>query len=176
MTWTAPDAQRHDPPLITAGERQALDAFLDYQRATLLGKCAGLTAEQLKTRSVPPSTLTLLGLVRHMTGVERWWIRIHGGGEDVPFSPFTPDEPGIDFDAHEEADAEADLEGYRREVEAAREAVRGHDLADTAAGRGLDAGTVRDLRWILIHMIEEYARHNGHADLIRERIDGVRGE
>jgi Protein of unknown function (DUF664) len=105
MTWTAPDAQRTDPPWV-ATERAALHGWLDYHRATLLTKCAGLDGEQLARRAAEPSSLSLLGLVRHTTD----------------------------------------------------------------GRRGLD------LRWIYLHMIEEYARHNGHADLLRERIDGVTGD
>jgi uncharacterized damage-inducible protein DinB len=175
VTWTAPKARRTEPPLV-AGERESLEAFLDYQRATLLVKCAGLTAEQLKQQAVPPSTLSLLGLVRHMTDVERWWVRIHGGGQYLPFSCFTPDEPDVDFRAADSADAEADLDLFRREVAAAREAVSDKHLGETVRGRGDESGQVRDIRWIYVHMIEEYARHNGHADLIRERIDGATGE
>jgi uncharacterized damage-inducible protein DinB len=175
VTWTAPEVTRTDAPLV-AGERASLDAFLDYERDTLLTKCAGLTAEQLKQQSVPPSKLSLLGLVRHMADVERWWVRIHGGGQDLPSSCFTPDEPEVDFHGAASADAEADLDLFRREVAAAREAVRGKDLTETVYRPGDEAGPVRDLRWIYVHMIEEYSRHNGHADLIRERIDGVTGE
>jgi Protein of unknown function (DUF664) len=168
-------AARTDPPFV-AGEREALEAFLDYQRATLLVKCAGLTAEQLKEQPVPPSKLSLLGLVRHMTDVERWWVRIHGGGEDIPFSCFTPDEPDVDFNGAGGADAEADFDLFGREVAAAREVMRSKDLGVTVPGHGGDSGQVRDIRWIYVHMIEEYSRHNGHADLIRERIDGATGE
>lgn len=161
---------------MVADERESLEAFLDHQRATLLVKCAGLTAEQLKQHPVPPSTLSLLGLVRHMTNVERWWVRIHGGGQDLPFSCFTPDEPDVAFRGADSADAEADLDLFRREVAAARDALSGKHLGETVHGHGNDSGQVRDIRWIYVHMIEEYARHNGHADLIRERIDGVTGE
>jgi hypothetical protein len=96
VTWTAPGPTRSAPPLV-AGERESLEGFLDYQRATLLVKCAGLTAEQLKQQAVPPSKLSLLGLVRHMTDVERWWVRIHGGQQVLPYSCFTPDEPRCRF-------------------------------------------------------------------------------
>ena len=175
MSWTAPEVTRTDPPLV-AGERESLEAFLDYERATLLVKCAGLTAEQLKQQTVPPSTLSLLGLVRHMTDVERWWVRIHGGDQDLPFSCFTPDERDVDFHGAESADAEADLDSFRQEVAAAREAVSDKQLGETVRGHGDDSGQVRDIRWIYVHMIEEYARHNGHADLLRERIDAATGE
>jgi len=102
-TWTAPPVERTDPGLIL-GERQALEAWLDFHRETLLLKCAGLTAGQLKERAVPPSRLSLLGLVRHMTEVERWWFRMHAADTDLPF-PYDPDQTGQDFEALHDADA-----------------------------------------------------------------------
>lgn len=106
--------ERIEPPLV-AGERDMLDAWLDFHRATLATKCDGLTDDQLRERAVPPSSLSLLGLVRHMGEVERSWFRRVLGGKEF------------------------------------------------------------SLRWIMVHMVEEYARHNGHADLLRERIDGAVG-
>jgi uncharacterized damage-inducible protein DinB len=173
--WTAPPVERRDPDLI-ASERESLDQWLDYQRATLLMKCAGLTAEQLKARPVPPSGLSLLGLVRHMVEVERWWFRGHAAGEDIGYEYCTDDSQEADFEAVDAADAAQDLETYRREVQAARAAVGGRQLDDVVPSRADHPERVRDVRWIYVHMIEEYARHNGHADLIRERIDGVTGD
>jgi uncharacterized damage-inducible protein DinB len=173
--WTAPLVERTEPERI-AGERDSLEQWLDYQRKTLLMKCSGLTAEQLKTRAVPPSALSLLGLVRHMTEVERWWFRMHAAGEQIAL-PFSTDEnESADFDDLETADAEADLDAFRHEVEAARAAVAGVALDDVMKSRGDDPLQTRDVRWIYVHMIEEYARHNGHADLIRECIDGTVGD
>ena len=126
--WTAPQVERAEPGLIL-GERQALEAWLDFQRDTLLLKCAGLTAGQLKERAVPPSRLSLLGLVRHMTEVERWWFRIHAANTDMPF-PYDPDQTGQDFEALEGADAAADLEAFRQEIGHARAAVAGRQLDD----------------------------------------------
>jgi hypothetical protein len=173
MTWTAPTVDRPDTAFINP-ERPALEDWLRFHRNTLLSKCAGLTAEQLKTASVEPSNLTLLGLVRHMTEVERGWFCRGFAGQDAPKIYCTDDDPDGDFDNVADADAEADFARYQAECEAADRA---------AAARGLDetfvharTGTTFDLRWIYIHMIEEYARHNGHADLIRERIDGVTGD
>jgi uncharacterized damage-inducible protein DinB len=171
--WTAPTVERTAPASI-AGERESLQQWLDFQRETLLMKCAGLSAEQLKTRSVPPSALSLLGLVRHMVEVERWWFRMHAANEQIGFE-YSGDNGSGDFDDLEDADAKADLEAFRREVEAARDAVRGKDLDDVVAGGGGHLGQPHDIRWIYVHMIEEYARHNGHADLIRECIDGTVG-
>ena len=173
-SWTAPAVERAEAERI-GPERAALEQWLDFHRSTLLTKCAGLTAEQLKTRAVPPSALSLLGLVRHMTEVERWWFRMHVGGEDLAF-PYDPDSTGLDFDEVEEADAAANLEAYWDEVAAARAACAGKHLDLVVPSRGDHPERTRDVRWIYVHMIEEYARHNGHADLLREAIDGVTGD
>ena len=172
--WTAPQAERTDPARIL-GERPALEAWLDFHRAALLLKCAGLTAGQLKERAVPPSRLSLLGLVRHMTEVERWWFRMHAASTDMPF-PYDPDQTGQDFEALDGADAAANIEAYEQEIAHARAAVAGKQLDDVVPSHGDHPERTRDIRWIYLHMIEEYARHNGHADLIRERIDGVTGD
>lgn len=119
--WTAPAVEREEPDRI-GGERAALEQLLDFQRATLLMKCAGLTAEQLKLRAVPPSRLSLLGLVRHLTEVERWWFRMHAGGRRLDF-PYDPAQSGADFEDIAAADAAANLAAYWGEVEAARQAV-----------------------------------------------------
>ena len=172
--WTAPAIDRTEPDLV-AGERSSLEQWLDYHRATLLMKCAGLTAAQLKQRAMPPSGLSLLGLVRHMVEVERWWFRMHAAGEEIGFI-YDPDGVGLDFDEIDEADAQADLAAFERECEAARRAVAGLSLDDQVPSRGDHPGRVLDIRWIFVHMIEEYARHNGHADLLREAIDGATGD
>ena len=172
--WTAPQVERADPGHIL-GEREALEAWLDFHRDTLLLKCAGLTADQLKERAVPPSRLSLLGLVRHMTEVERWWFRMHATGTDLSF-PYDPDQTGQDFEALDAADAAANIEAFKQEVDQARAAVAGKQLDDVVPSRGDHPVRTRDIRWIYLHMIEEYARHNGHADLIRERIDGATGD
>ena len=113
-TWIAPQVERTDPGRIL-GERQALEAWLDFHRETLLLKCAGLTADQLKERAVPPSRLSLLGLVRHMTEVERWWFRMHAADTDLPF-PYDPDQTGQDFEALDDADAAANIEAFKQEI------------------------------------------------------------
>jgi uncharacterized damage-inducible protein DinB len=172
--WIAPIIDRAEPDRV-ADEPQALAQFIDYQRATLLTKCSGLTASQLKQRSVPPSTLSLLGLVRHMTEVEQWWFRMHANGEDVEF-PYDPDQTGADIHDTADADAASNLEAYRREIEAARAAAAGKSLDLVVPSRGDHPERTRDIRWIYLHMIEEYARHNGHADLLREAIDGATGD
>jgi hypothetical protein len=172
--WTAPSAERQEPDRVST-ERRALEQWIDYHRATLLTKCAGLNAEQLKRRASPPSTLSLLGLVRHMTEVERWWFRMNANGEDLTF-PYDPEGTGRDFDDLDGADAEADIETYRQEVDAARAVVAGKDLDLVVPSRGHHPERTRDVRWIYLHMLEEYARHNGHADLLREAIDGQTGD
>ena len=166
----APDVARTDPPY-AAGEREMLESWLDYHRATLLWKCAGLADEQLKQRSSPPSNLSLLGLVRHMTEVEQGWFG-HFVGERVT-PPYGSDEqPDADFENVDGADAAADFAAFERECARSRERAAGHGLDETFVSR---RGRTISLRWIYVHMIEEYARHNGHADLIREAIDGVTG-
>jgi uncharacterized damage-inducible protein DinB len=165
--------ERVEAPRV-AEERATLVSWLDYQRETLAWKCEGLTHEQLRERAVPPSPLSLLGLVRHMTDVERGWFRRTLAGEDAPKMYYSDEDPDGDFDNVDDADIDEAFATWRRECEVARERQ--------AAAPSLDAtGTQRDgriasLRWIMIHMIEEYARHNGHADFLRERIDGTTGE
>jgi hypothetical protein len=165
--------QRTDPPFIN-DERASLDAWLDYHRATLLWKCDGPNAEQLAQRSVPPSTMSLLGLVRHLTEVERSWFRRFVGGQDVPLIYCSDEAPDGDFDDVDAGRAELDLAAFRDEIVACRAAVAGLDLEHRSHSerRGYDI----DLRWVYTHMIEEYARHNSHADLLRECIDGLIGE
>ncbi len=166
--------QRTDPPYV-ADERTSLDAWLDYHRATLLWKCAGLSPEQLAQRSAEPSTMSLLGLVRHMAEVERGWFRQFVAGEDVPDIYFTDESPDADFDGVDPARADEDFDIFRAEVEAARAVAARYADLDHRTRRGRRDFDI-DLRWVYVHMIEEYARHNGHADLIRERIDGVIGD
>jgi Protein of unknown function (DUF664) len=171
MTWTAPAVQRIESPYV-ADERHRLDSWLDYHRATLLAKCSGLTGYQLARRPVASSELSLLGLVRHMAANERIWFRIRFAGADVDDLYESPDYPeGAEFALTDPSRAEADLATYLEEVAEARKAVLGRGLDETF---GDEAVTV-DLRWLFAHMIDEYARHNGHADLVRELIDGVTG-
>jgi uncharacterized damage-inducible protein DinB len=173
-SWVAPAVVRREPAR-QSPERQALDEWLGFHRDTLLWKCSGLTADQLKERAVPPSRLSLLGLVRHMTEVERWWFRMHAAQQDLEF-PYDPKSEGADFEDLDAADAAANLEAYRAEIDAAKAAVADKGLEDVVPSRGDHPERTRDVRWIYLHMIEEYSRHNGHADLIRERIDGQTGD
>jgi uncharacterized damage-inducible protein DinB len=177
-TWTAPPAERTDPDHL-AGERTALESWVDFHRATLLQKCAGLTAEQLAKRAVPPSTLSLIGLVRHMTDVERWWFRSHVAGERLPYAYWSEndaDRTDYEFDEATAENAERDLAAYRQEIDAARASAATVDLDHTVSSVGHRKDVTIGIRWIYLHMIEEYARHNGHADLLRERIDGATGD
>ena len=175
MTWRAPKIDRTHEPLV-ADERTMLEGWLDYHRETLLQKCAGLTAEQLRTASVEPSSLSLLGLVLHMSDVERSWFRQRFAGEALPDLFDYDTDNDADFHAAASADAEAAFAAFRAEVEAARAATEGRSLDDTFRLTRSDGNRTFSLRWVYVHMIEEYARHNGHADLIRERIDGVTGD
>jgi uncharacterized damage-inducible protein DinB len=169
VNWTAPDVERPDGPL-AAGERAMLQAFLDWHRATLLYKCAGLTGEQLAERAVPPSGLSLLGLIRHMTKVERTWFRKRFADEAVD-NPFG-EETDADFAQLDPARAAADYARLTEEWKLADAAAANASLDDTF----VHGGETMSLRLIYLHMIEEYARHLGHADLLRERIDGRTGE
>jgi len=172
MPWTAPQIDRQDTPYV-AGEQQMLEAWLDFHRQTLLSKCSGLTAEQLCQRTAPPSTLSLLGLVRHMAEVERGWFRRGVAGEEIDFLYCSDADPDGEFDRVDAAHAEQDLATYRQEIELARQAAGGQDLDETFFRQSRNQ-TI-SVRWVYVHMVEEYARHNGHADLLRERIDGATG-
>ncbi|MGC5029508.1 DinB family protein [Micromonospora sp. DT229] len=175
MTWTAPPIERRSEPY-RADERTMLEGWLNYHRDTLLLKCAGLTGEQLTTASMSPSTLTLLGLVRHMTVVERWWFRQCFAAEDLPELYDFDADPDAEFNTVDTADPEADFAAFRAEITAADAAVAGRDLDEVCTVKRRTGTEEISLRWVYLHMIEEYARHNGHADLIREGLDGVTGE
>jgi uncharacterized protein DUF664 len=161
------------PPPRTGDERQLLNAFLEWHRQTFEMKCANVDPERLSERSVPPSGLSLHGLVRHLAGVERWWFRQQFSGQDMALLYYSDDDPDQDFD---------DLGGdvteafalWRQECQKSREIVAATaSLDDTGVDRA--TGQPISLRWVLVTMIAEYAQHNGHADLLRERIDGATG-
>ncbi|MFI2199254.1 DinB family protein [Streptomyces sp. NPDC020192] len=159
-------------PAMTGPERPMLESWLDFHRATLELKCRGLDDAQVRLASAEPSALTLLGLVQHLAEVERNWFQRVLGGLDVP--PVFEEETGYALDP-ERGLAEA-LAVWRAEVARGRELLAERDLEDT--GRIVDeplAGVEVSVRWVLIHLVEEYARHNGHADILRERIDGTTG-
>lgn len=163
------------PPPFVADERAMLENWLAFQRQTLEWKCAGLTPQQLCERSVPPAGMSLAGLVRHMAEVERSWFRRVLTGEDAPAIFYTEAEPDDDFFAASPATVHADFAVWRAEVERAVSNAAAVDSLD-AVGVQQRQGHDVSLRWILVHMIEEYARHNGHADFLRERIDGATGD
>jgi Protein of unknown function (DUF664) len=168
--------ERAEPPL-RAGEREMLLGWLDYHRATLLWKCEGLSDAQLRDRAVPPSGLCLLGLVRHSAENEHSWFRRVLLGEDLPYLYMTEEDPDADFNEVDAADVAEDLRTFERACQAAREAVASVSDLDFLAKRpDRRTGEQFSLRWIVTHMIEEYARHNGHADLLRERLDGAVGD
>ncbi|MBK8468393.1 MAG: DinB family protein [Candidatus Phosphoribacter sp.] len=163
-----------DPPPVrrTGTERELLQAWLDYHRQTLRWKCSNLTPEQLCRASVPPSNLTLAGLVRHMSEVERWWWRAVVAAEDVDTIYCASDDDG-DFTEVAPATVAADLAIFEQEIAAADAVFAAADL--DAVVRHPRRQVDYSVRWVAQHMIEEWARHNGHADLVRERIDGATG-
>ena len=167
-------AARPEPPF-AADERTMLGAWLDYHRATLLWKCAGLSDGQLRERSVPPSTMSLLGLVRHMAEVERHWFDRVLLGAETPAKYWRDGDPDGDFDGVDSADPGADIQDFVDACAASRGSVAAVKSLDSVAVKAYPDRPVT-LRWILVHMVEEYARHNGHADLLRERIDGAIGD
>jgi uncharacterized damage-inducible protein DinB len=169
MTWTAPLPESPDFSL-TSPERRLLEDLLDWHRSVLLRICGGLTAEQMATRALPPSNLTLLGLVRHMAKVERIWFRQRIGRQPIEPLYGGPGAPE-DFADIDASTAQTALEELQEECRQARAAAVGADLDDTIDWRGQDMS----VRMIYLHMIGEYARHNGHADLLREQLDGVTG-
>lgn len=155
------------------GEREVLTAFLDWHRATFEAKCSGIPPERLSEKGVTPSGLSLHGLLRHLSGVERWWFRMQFAGEDLPHLYYSDDDPDQDFEALD-GDVEEAFAVWRAECERSREIVAGAPSLD-ATGRERLSGEPVSLRVILVKLIAEYARHNGHADLLRERIDGSTG-
>ena len=164
---------RTDVPRSGAGEREMLRAYLDFHRDTLAVKCAGLSDDELRRPSVPPSALSLLGLVRHMAEVERAWFRRVIDGQDVPLVWSDRFDFQEAYDASSAAPEEA-FAAWQAEVAIARDIEAAAPSLDVT---GVDrrSGDEYSLRRVLLHLIQEYARHNGHADLIRERIDGVTG-
>jgi len=156
-------------------ERATLVEFLRCQRLTLQLKCEGLDAEQLARRAVEPSTMSLLGLIRHMCEVERGWCQRRFGGHDAPSRYQSDTEPDGDFNGavDDPAVVEQAWAAWREEIAFAGQFVRDTDLDFVGHDWAWNPISLREL---LVHMIEEYARHNGHADLLRERIDGRIGQ
>lgn len=176
MTFSSP-IERVDAPLV-AGERRALDSWLDYHRATLLWKLEGLDDEQLR-RPMVPSGLTLLGLVKHLTAVEHGWFARSFARTGEPHLFQDPNDPDADFHVQVSETTEEIVSGYVKACERSRDIVaRAASLDETFEEPRLSPTDIHsiDLRWVMIHMIEETARHNGHADVIRELIDGSTGD
>jgi uncharacterized damage-inducible protein DinB len=171
MTWIAPDIERPEGSMV-APERELLPGFLDFYRTTLLHKCAGLTAEQLAERPSPPSNLSLLGLIRHLTKVERIWFRILFA-PDSPADPVFAPELGkdADFELIDAAQAQSAYEGLIEEWALSDKAAAGRSLDEQFSVKG----ELSSLRMIYVHLIGEYGRHCGHADFLREQIDGATG-
>jgi uncharacterized damage-inducible protein DinB len=168
-----PDA---DPRVDVPGngsERDLLGLFLRWQRQTLELKCAGLTPEQLASRPIPMTTMSLLGLLRHMADVERSWFRRRLAGEDVPRRYSFEDDRDGDWDNATAGVADEGWAAWREEVAFAEAFYDANDLDARGRGEGM---AELSLRWVMLHMIEEYARHNGHADLLRQAIDGRVGQ
>ena len=153
---------RVEPARGVGDERELLDGWLDYYRATALHKCASLSAEQLVTRSCPPSPLSLIGLMRHLTEMERAYAH-RLADPATPLLYCTEDNPDGDFEDIDIADVGADLDTFTEHCARSREIM---------ASLPLDGS----LRWSYLYLIKEYARHLGHADMLRERIDGATGE
>jgi uncharacterized damage-inducible protein DinB len=170
-----PDSDPREGGPRLGDERATLNEFLRAQRLTLQLKCDGLDAEQLARRAVEPSTMSLLGLVRHLADVERGWFRRRFAEHDVPKRFQTQTDPDADFNGAvaDPAVVEEAWLAWREEIAFAEQFTRDHDL--DFVGRDSEGEPV-SLRELLVHMIEEYARHNGHADLLRERIDGRIGQ
>ncbi|WP_309133630.1 DinB family protein [Cellulomonas sp.] len=164
-----PDTVTRVRPAQDATERDTLTGLLDYLRATVVLKVAGLTDEQAFAHPVPASALTPAGLVQHLTGVERFWFSIDFAGLDVP-APWTDDAPGA-FEPAAQDTLAGLVEAYRAECARSSAVVAAADLDDRARADGCDF----TLRYALAHMVEETARHCGHLDLLRESTDGTRG-
>ncbi|WP_328723425.1 DinB family protein [Streptomyces sp. NBC_00247] len=171
MTWIAPEPEP-TPDALNSPERETLTSFLHSYRGGLLRKCAGLTGEQLARRTTEPSNLSLLGLVRHMAKVERTWFRERFAGQGLP--PMYDPAKGKDADFEDLVPerAEEDYARLLEEVRLADEVIAAASLDDTFVHRG----ETYSLRLVHVHLIAEYARHAGHADLLRERLDGVTGD
>ncbi len=170
-TPAAPDT-RTGPPFM-AGERESLEAWLEFYRETLPVKVGGLTAAQLCQPSVPPSTLTIVGIVRHLSDVERYWFSNVVAGTAQP-ARYKAEDPDADFNGYSAKSALHDVAAHAEELATARGmAATAKDL--DAPLPGLRHGQELNLRWVYTHMIEEYARHLGHMDLLRESLDATTG-
>lgn len=163
---------RRSTPAYALGERQMLEAWLEFHRTTLLLKCEGLGPDQLRLRPVKTSLLSLHGLVRHMADVERgWFTRTLLRAPETPYLYGDASRNEAQFVPLDNAGWEHDLATWQEECQRSRDNAARFNLDDAGLRRGKEVS----LRWVYAHMVEEYARHNGHADLIREMIDGTVG-
>lgn len=167
------DDTRPELPRV-GGERESLTALLDWHRRTFELKCAGVAKARLSEMAVPPSRLSLHGLVRHHAASERWWFRLQFAGEELPMLYYSDDDPAQDFESLD-GDVDEAFRVWHAECERSGEIVAAASSLD-ATGTLISTGEPVSLRRILLHVIAEYARHNGHADLLRERIDGAIGQ
>jgi uncharacterized damage-inducible protein DinB len=164
---------RPEPPSV-GGERETLEGFLDFQRATLLWKLEGLDDEQVR-RAMVPSGTSLLGIVKHLAYVERSWFQSVWAGQEVGF-PWTKEDPDADWRIEPEETTAQVLALYDGECDRSREIVARSSSLDEVVEHPRREGWRMNRRWILVHMIEETARHVGHADILREQLDGATGE
>lgn len=165
------NTERPDPPMI-ADEREMLLGFLDFHRGTIAMKCDGLDDAELRQQSMPPSTLSLLGLVRHMAEIERTWFRRVINGEDIPLVWSDSFDFQAAYDGSSSTRAEA-FDAWSSELSLSRQIMADVDLDKVVYVERWDENV--SVRMIVLHMIHEYARHSGHADLLREGVDGVTG-
>lgn len=152
-------------------ERAMLTGYLDYYRAVLARKVEGLSREQA-ARPMAPSTMSVLGIVKHMADVENWWFELVFRGSKRVLIPATADDPDAGFRIEPGETVESVIALHRDECERSRDTTAAQALDGVAAKDGYD----QTLRWILVHMIEETARHAGHADIFREQLDGTVGD
>ncbi|MDP9328436.1 MAG: DinB family protein [Actinomycetota bacterium] len=168
MILPLPDKEPHTPRV--GDERELLTATVDYQRAVLLRKVGGLDEDDLR-RVMTPSGLTLLGLVRHLAYVERYWFQVVFAGRDADL-PWSDADPDADWHPEPGETAPEIVELYRAESAVARRIASESELDAMSAHKDVQVS----MRWILLHMLEELARHLGHADLMREELDGATGD
>jgi len=171
--WTDPDKDPRDSGVELTDERSTLLEYLRAYRLTLEMKCADLDTRQMAQRSVPPSTMSLLGLVRHLADVERFWFRRVMAGADVP-KRYPGEQEQWEGAIADGGVVDEAWHAWQDEVAFADGVIS--DAEDLAVRGTMPKGGTLQLREVLVHMIEEYARHCGHADLIRERIDGRVGQ
>jgi hypothetical protein len=164
--------ERPDPPNI-ADERAQLTGFLDFHRATVVWKSEGLTDEQARRSLLPSELITVGGLVSHLRLNEEWWFENVIGDKPDAWKEILDEDPDAEFRLGKTTPLSQLIAGYKAQCEISRELVAKRDLDDVVSTPG---GKEFSVRWVILHMIEETARHVGHLDLIREQLDGLTGE